>query len=253
MQLARQIPMGDNGTAIPVFTSGVAASWVSETNAKPTAATTPSVVNMVPKKLAVIVPISSEVYDRAGAMVINEVENEIATAFATAFDNALLRGTSSPFAAFISQTTKQVQLNGTATYTELMAAYTALVNDNKYLDDAAFALDPRAVAVLLGAVDTIGRPLFLPGTTDTVLGLPAVTNRHVFNSAAPHEIAYFGDWSRVVWGTSGGIQYDVSNEATVGGVSAFESNLVYIRAEAYYGAIVQDAQAFVKMTQDVPA
>ena len=65
-------------------------------------------------------------------------------------------------------------------------------------------------------------------------------------------VGYGGDWSRAVWGVVGGISYDVSTEATVtingSYVSLFENNLVAIRAEAEYGWLVDDPQAFVKLT-----
>ena len=65
-------------------------------------------------------------------------------------------------------------------------------------------------------------------------------------------IAYGGDWTQAIWGTVGGISYDVSTQAsvTINGelVSLWENNLVAIRAEAEYGFLVNDTAAFVKYT-----
>jgi hypothetical protein len=65
-------------------------------------------------------------------------------------------------------------------------------------------------------------------------------------------VAYGGDWSMAAWGVVGGINYRVSTEATVtidgNLVSAFEHNLVAIVAEAEYGWVVSDPEAFVEIT-----
>jgi len=58
-----------------------------------------------------------------------------------------------------------------------------------------------------------------------------------------------------VWGAVGGISYDVSTQATVtinGALtSLWENNLVAIRAEAEFGLLINDTEAFVKYTDAV--
>jgi hypothetical protein len=65
-------------------------------------------------------------------------------------------------------------------------------------------------------------------------------------------VGYGGDWSQAAWGVVGGITYDVSTEATVtinGALtSLWEKNLVAIRAEAEYGWLVNDVDAFQPFT-----
>jgi hypothetical protein len=55
-----------------------------------------------------------------------------------------------------------------------------------------------------------------------------------------------------VWGSVGGISYDVSTQTavTIGGTltSLWEHNLVAIRAEAEFGVLINDVDAFVKYT-----
>ena len=65
-------------------------------------------------------------------------------------------------------------------------------------------------------------------------------------------VGFGGDWTQAAWGAVGGISYRISTEApvTINGslVSLFENNLVAILAEAEYGFLVNDVDAFTKLT-----
>ena len=62
------------------------------------------------------------------------------------------------------------------------------------------------------------------------------------------------DFGQAAWGVVGGISYRVSTEAavTINGTltSLFEHNLVAILAEAEYGFLLNDPDAFVKLTNN---
>ena len=134
------------------------------------------------------------------------------------------------------------------------------------------AASDRAFAFALAltrarATDSIGRPLFIDGTLTEVssvitpgrvMGRPAYLGDGIATdivAGTPNTggiIGFGGDWSKAVWGVVGGITYDVSTEATVtlgtDLVSLWEHNLVAIRAEAEYGWLLQDKDAFVAIT-----
>src|SRR5690606_42104772 len=78
----------------------------------------------------------------------------------------------------------------------------------------------------------------------------------LFRSMNDAVVGYAGDWSQLVWGTVGGISFDVSTEAavTLNGslVSLWEQNLVAIRAEAEFGCFINGVENFVTFT-DTPA
>jgi hypothetical protein len=66
-----------------------------------------------------------------------------------------------------------------------------------------------------------------------------------------------GDWNQLVWGQIGGLSYDVTDQATLdlsvaqdgsGITSLWQNNLVAVRVEAEYAALVNDPEAFVKLT-----
>jgi HK97 family phage major capsid protein len=271
MQLARQIPMGANGVEIPFSTYKATAKWVAEAGQKPTTESGISLKTLKPSKLAAICVVSAEVVRANPGNYMEVLRADIAEAFAVAFDNAILHGTDSPFGAGnnIDATTKSVALGTAAAtagsvYGDVVAGLSALVSDGKRL--TGFAFDKTVEPLFLGSLDTAGRPLFIetPSAETTapqmqggrLIGRPAFLGDNIKNTpagaGAKATLGYGGDWDQVVWGVVGGVQYKVSTEATVtiGGTltSLFEHNLVAILAEAEYGALVNDPQAFVKYT-----
>jgi len=265
-QLATKVPLGAAGVSVPVTTGRLAAGWVAEGAAKPASAGTMTLKTMSPKKLAVIAVVSAEVVRANPGNYMNAIREQVAEAFASAFDSAALHGTSTPFTTWVDQTAKSVEI-GTTTqanggiFGDINAGLTLLVNDGKEL--TGFALDTRFEPFLNGATDTAGRPIFIdsplvdtagPVRQGRLLGRPAYVGYGVY-SATGVLLGYGGDWSQAAWGSVGGITYDISTEATVtiNGVlvSLFENNLVAVRAEAEYGWLVNDTAAFVKYANAV--
>lgn len=279
-QLARRVPLGANGVEIPVVTGKMTAGWVGEAGQKPASQGAVGLKTITPKKLAAIAVVSAEVVRANPAGYMDTLRPQIAEAFGLAFDNAALHdfgpdGTvgAGPFATWIDQTTKSVEIGTTAQgsggiHGDLVAGLTLLVNAGKRL--TGFALDDRVEPLLWGAVDTTGRPLYTELPTDdtsAALARPGrLLNRPSFmGSGLTTPIvtgtpntggirAYGGDWAQTAWGAVGGITYDVSTQATVtiNGVltSLWENNLVAIRAEAEYGWLVNDVESFVKYTNN---
>ena len=260
-QLVRQVPLGANGVAVPVVTSKAKAGWVAEAGQKPATGTEMGIKSMEPKKLAAIAVVSAEVVRANPANFMNILREDIAEAFATAFDAATLHGTSTPFGSdsHVGATSKAVTLgtaekNAGGIFADINAGLKLLNAAKKRL--TGFVFDSTVEADFNGAVDLNGRPLFVDApTVDTagpvrdgrLLGRPALIGDEV----GTEQVAGFGgDWSKAVWGVVGGINYDVSTEATVtiNGqlTSLWEHNLVAIRAEAEYGWLLHDKDAFVK-------
>lgn len=264
-QLVRQIPLGINGQAIPVTTSKPTASWVAEGAQKPASSGGKTLETITPKKLTALVVVSAEVVRANPGGYIDDLREDIAEAFATAFDAAALHGINSPFGAtnYIGATSKAVAL-GTATakqggiFADVNSGLSALVTDSKRL--TGFAFDNVAEPIFNSSVDESGRPLFIDSpTADTAVAVRPgrLLGRSTFigDGVANGDVVGFGgDWSKAVWGAVGGINYKVSTEApvTVNGelISAFEHNLVAILAEAEYGWLLNDEEAFVKYTSD---
>ena len=264
-QLARQIPLGINGQSVPVVTGNLTAGWVAEGAQKPASSGTMSLKTMDPKKLAVIAVVSAEVVRANPGDYMNFIRDDVARAFAVAFDAAALHGTSTPFTTYVDQSANTVEFTGTtpaftAVWTDLNSALSTLVTAGK--EATGWALDSRFEPVLNGALDSANRPLFVESPlTETagavrsgrLMGRDAFVGPGVY-SATGKIYGYLGDWSQAAWGTVGGIQYDVSTETavTINGalVSLWENNLVAVRAEAEYGFLVNDTAAFVKLANN---
>ena len=262
--LARQVPLGINGQEIPVTTSKPTAGWVAEGGQKPTTSGGKTLKTITPKKLAAISVVSAEVVRANPANYINDLREDIAEAFALAFDAAALHGTSTPFGAgnFIAATSKSVALGTAAStaggvFADVNSGLSLLVNDGKRMTGSAW--DSVAEPIFNGSVDGNGRPLFIDSPTvdnsatireGRLLGRPSYLGDGVAGGSL---IGFAGDWTQAVWGVVGGISYDVSTQATVtlDGelVSLWEHNLVAIRAEAEYGWLCNDTGAFVKFTE----
>ena len=264
-RLAPQVPLGPSGKAIPVVTGKLSAGWVAEGAQKPASAGSLGLKTMDPKKLATIAVVSAEVVRANPGNYMNIVRNQVAEAFAIAFDAAALHGTSSPFSTNLDTGSSVVEFTGTtpaftAVYDDLNSALSTLVNGGKKL--TGWALDSRFEPVLNGAKDTAGRPLFLEATyteeagpirAGRLMGRQAFIGDGVYG-ATGKVYGYAGDWSQAAWGVVGGISYSVSTEATVtinGALtSLWENNLVAILAEAEYGWLVNDPASFVRLANN---
>lgn len=265
--LARQVPLSANGVDVPIVTSKPTAGWVSEGGQKPTTNGGLGIKTMTPKKLAAIVPVSAEVVRSNPGGFMEILKQDIAEAFAKAFDAAALHGTDSPFGSDqnLAATSKTVTL-GTATaakgglFADINDGLNVLAKDRKRL--TGFALDTVVEPMLNSSVDNNGRPIFTASPTTgtaesvvsgTLLGRPAVFAEGIAPATTAGSVVGFGgNWSKCIWGTVGGITFDVSTEAavTIGGklVSLFENNLVAVRAEAEFGWLLADKENFVKYT-----
>ena len=274
-QLVRQIPLGAAGVEIPYSTSKATAAWVAEGGKKPTSESGLSLATVTPKKIAAISVVSAEVVRANPANYMEILRADIAEAFALAFDSAAMHGTNTPFGvnSYLDATSRTpIEIGTTAAasggvYGDIVAGLKGLVDNDKKL--TGFAWDTKAEPIFAGATDTSGRPLFTEMANPTVdapspvipgrtLGRPAFMGDGIATAIVAGTpktggvIGYGGDWSKAVWGVVGGITYDVSTEATVtlgtDLVSLWEHNLVAIRAEAEYGWLLQDKDAFVQYT-----
>ena len=273
MRLVPQVPLGPTGKAVPIFTGTPVAEWVAESGTKPLTQGSATLKTFKGSKLAAIFVASAEVVRSNPGGFVENMRSKLAESFALAFDHAFFHGlgsgtSASPFAQNLDQTTKVVEL-GTATaaqggtYGDIVAGLSLLVADDKKLK--SFALDDAIEPLLLTTLDSTGRPIFVetPITetasalrTGTLISRPCVMTDGIKGTSTV--LAYGGDFTQAVWGVVGGISYDVSTETalplgTSGEMlSLWQHNLVAVRAEAEYGYLINDVEAFVKYT-DTPA
>lgn len=171
MSLARRIPLSVSAqTAIPVPMDVPQAGWVSEGAVKPASQVGVGVKTMTGKKVALLVPVSNEVVMTNPGGVLDQLQDDLPTAIARAFDQACINGKDSrtggngPFAEYLAQTGNSVALGTSAAsaggmYTDLVNGMGKVVNKN--FDFTGFAADPRLKVDAMLSVDTAGRPLFV--------------------------------------------------------------------------------------------
>jgi hypothetical protein len=228
-RLATRIPLSFKGQTVPVVSGRPVANWVAEGAAKPATQGSMTLKTMSPKKLAAIAVDSMEVVRADPGGYVNRMRDELLPeAFAVAFDYASLHN-----------------LGGDGTGT------------------GPFALDDQMETRLLGAVDSTGRPIWVdlpagPDDVDRVRAGSLVARRSFMGEGVAdpldHILGYAGDWTQAAWGAVGGIDYSISDQATVtiNGTltSLWEHNLVAIRAEAEYGFLVNDVDSFIQLRND---
>ncbi|SES03385.1 phage major capsid protein [Streptomyces qinglanensis] len=277
MALARPAPLAlDATTSVPIPMDVPTADWVGQAAKKPLSTGGVDVKQMQAKKLAVLIPVAMEVANTNAAGLYSQLQKDLPTAFARAFDHAAIhgktmKGAAGPFTEYLASTTNSVTL-GTATqgnggiWADLVTGMEEVIDAD--WDYTGTVADHRLKPKLLLATDTTGRPILVdtqtPGTdmaaAGTLIGEPLAYSRSVSGKQRRQSAsvdsglrALGGDWSQCAYGVGMDITVRVSNEATYvdeeGGVhSAFQENLVLLLAEAYYGFVMGDAQAFVKFT-----
>ena len=200
MRLSRQVPLSVTAqTAIPIPLDVPMADFVSEGGRKPVSGSGVGLKTMQGKKVAVLIPVSEEVANSNPAALWTQLQNDLPTAIARAFDYAAIHGrtitgNASPFSDSLQETSNIVIL-GTAEqtagglYADIVAGE-ALVDNNNY-DFSGFAADPRIRETLKLSTDSLGRPLFTPDViagggigagasgSGTLDGFPIAYNRGV--------------------------------------------------------------------------
>ena len=277
MQLARPAPLAlDATTSVPIPMDVPVADWVGQATKKPLSTGGIDVKQMQAKKVAVLIPVAMEVARTNTGGLYDQLQKDLPTAVARAFDHATIhgktmKGATGPFSEYLAATSNSVTL-GTAPrdeggiWADFVDGMEKVVDED--WDYTGTVADHRLKPKLLRATDANGQPIlvdtYTPGTNmasaGTLIGEPLAYSRSVSGKQRRQSAsvdtglrAIGGDWSQAAYGVGMDITIRISNEATYvdedGGVhSAFQENLVLILAEAYYGFVMGDVDAFVKYT-----
>lgn len=266
MRLARRITLPGGGVSVPIITGDAEASWVGETEEKPVSRATLANKQITPYKLAVIEPFSNE-FRRDLPGLYAELVRRLPNALAKKFDQTVLGDVAAPGSNFDKLTgATSVGISGD-TYAGLIAADQAVATGGGVLN--GWALSPQARGLLLGAVDSSGRPLFInnvqtDGAVPALLGAPVYQTRGVYLADADGagvgtdaQLGYAGDWSSAIYGTVEGVQVRFSDQATLtdgaGSINLFQQNMFAVLAEIEIGFRVRDLAHFAKLTSATQA
>lgn len=269
MTLGRRINLPGTGTTIQTITGEPSANWVAETNAKPVSAHTFGKHAITPYKLAVIEAFSNE-FLRDKATLYDECVRRLPAALAKKFDSTIM-GTTAPGSGFdvLGTGVSKVSILGgqnTTTYKQFVAADAAVSANDGILN--AIALAPQGKSIVLGATDTTGRPIFIPGpesnSVGTILGANVAVNKGVYVAGAagspgtPAVVGVAGDFTGVLWGSVEGVQMSISDQATItdsssNPISLWQNNMVAVRFEIEVAFAAMDKSQLVLLTGETPS
>ena len=270
MRLARKITLPGRGVNIPVITSDPEAGWVAETAAKPVS--NPGLSNklMQAYKLAVIVPFSDE-FRRDAAALYDALIARLPGALANKFDKTVIGAVAKPgenFDNFALCTAQSILTSGgNTTYGGLAAAYADIAEHNGAVN--GFAMSPAGIGILLGAVDSTGRPIFAAsaadGITPRLLGAAVYESRGMYKAGAaaadsepavPAIVGAAGDWTQAVYGTVEGVKIKFADQTglTINStqVNLWEHNMFAVMAEIELG-FRADTNCFNLLTGATPS
>lgn len=270
MRLARRITLPGNGATIPVISADPTAAWVAETGVKPISNSTLSTKLMSAYKIAVIETFSDE-FVRDVPALYDALVARLPGALAKCFDGTMVGAVVAPGAnidTFASCTAQSlVPSSGHTVYDGLVAADTDIATHGGFLN--GFALGAQARGLLLSAVDSSGRPLFINSVADgaipMILGAPTYFNRGIYKAGTagtdgtPAIVGVAGDWTQAVYGTVEGVKISFNDSGVVtsgSGTSAvninlWQQNMIAVRAEIEVG-FRADTDCFNLLTGAVP-
>lgn len=268
-QIAQRQPLSTTGAVIPVITGTPSAGWVGEGGRKPVSDMTLGSKLLEPKKLAVIVPFSKEYLRDTTIDLLGLLRPKIAEAFAISFDAAAIKGTSTPFADFIYETTNSVEAGTNAAaagglHQDLVAALGTVADEGKSYRVTDWVFDDTFETRILGARDTQGNPTFLNSTTEDggpvgrILGRPVRYTNQAATGATAQNRGFGVDAKQIAWGVSQDIAFDISNQASIvlaDGTTVlhlWQNNLVALLAETELAFVMNDVQAAVRVADATP-
>lgn len=257
MTLARQIRLPGLGVTIPVITGDPEAAWVNETDKKPVKRGTMTTKQMTPYTLAVIVPFSNQ-FRRDIPNLYEELKKRLPLALAKKFDATVFGAVDAPGSNFDTLKDITAQEIGTNAYKGLVDADADIADHDGILN--GFVLSPKGKSVLLSAVDSNKRPLFInnvaEGAVPMILGARTYQSKAAYiedaTAAKKHVVGFAGDWTQAMYGTVEGVQISISDQATLtdgsNTINLFQQNMFAIRAEIEVGFRC-DTSVFNKLTK----
>jgi HK97 family phage major capsid protein len=268
MQLAQYEEMTKPRKQFTYLADGPGAYWVGEAEKIQTSKATWLQAEMEAKKLGVIIPVSKEFLNYTVTDFFNQIRPAITEAFYTKFDQAALFGNGSPYAAGTSVFESITEAGNTLSQGSTGSLYSdlnglmALVEDGDN-DPNGFTTTRRFRKDLRGAVDQNGIPVFNTanqGVANQLLGLSVgYADGKSWDYSKASLIT--GDWQYARYGILQGIEYAVSQDATLttiadengDPINLFERDMFALRATMHVGFMTLKDDAFAALTPAAPA
>lgn len=240
--VARRVPLTGSGASYTAITGDAKASIVGEAAEKPVTDPTFKQVPLTAYKFVAQIVVSDELVEDDAALY-QELVSRLPNALAVEFDKRVIEGPT-PGTGFNT-------LAGAAEVNIHDGEYAAIVAALRAAGDIShWGLNTGGEADFLGAVDGNGRPLFTlnpqtDGSVGSLIGRPVFRSK---NLTGADVVGIAGDFAgSAIWGATSEVKLDISNQATVGGVSMWETNQSVVRAEVRQSFAVTDESKFVKL------
>ena len=273
MQLAQRMTIAGNGKKFQTITGDPVPEWVGETAAKPVGVFDFGTKEVMPYKMALIVPFSNE-FKRDKAALHDECVKRMPLLFGRKFDSTVM-GTVAPGENFdvLGNAAKMSILADSGNHIDVYDRFLAVdeaIGDHDGIM-SGIALAPKGRSIVLRAKDGDGRPLFTPGVQSgqvgNILGADVSVRKGVFvagnhDASTPAIVGVAGDFDECAWGAVESIQGAVSEEATLSYTNAagqsvtlnlWQQNMFAVRFEIELAFMVRDLGKFVLLQGAVPA
>jgi len=234
-QLATVIPVSTDSFHLPTLASRPKTFWRSEAAVKNTSTAQFGEIVLTPYSIASIVPLSNELVADAslgtGGSIVSMIAGLMGTALAEEEDKAFWTGNGSGKPTGIdnySFTTLTASNTDASRADTLIQALYKLPQG--YRGNAVVVANKNTWAKIATLKDSNGQYLLTGlanAPTQTLRGRPIYEQNDLGDGKA-----FIGDFRDYYIADRQGVTVDVSTEATVGGTSAFENNLTYVRVEA---------------------
>lgn len=250
-QLASQMTIQGDTLHLPALANRPKANWRAEAAVKATSTVDFAEQVFTPYSLAVIVGLSNELAADASlgvnGSIVNYVAGLMATSIAEKEEQAFWEGDGSGKPTGIDAYTLRLVASGGSDANRadaLIAAYHR--TPQGYRNRAVWAMNSATIEAIARVKDTNGNYLLsslAAGPTMTLRGRPVYEQNDL-----PGGKAFFGDFSYYQIVDREGISTRISDEATVGGSSAFEKNLTFVRVEKRVDAELTLPAAITEVT-----
>lgn len=244
---ATQVSITTNIFNVPQLASRPRVSWTNELAAKSSTSASWTNITLTPYTLAAYMTASNQVIADAkiGGNIVETMTRLLTQAIAEAEDTAFFAGSGSGRPTGLNgYTVTTVSAGGVLNFTVLNNAKYRLKQG--YRRNAAFFMNSRTLQAVSGLLDTQNRPIFMEALNEDfprLLGKPVYEVDDLETTSI-----FYGDPSCYWIADREGISVRVSDEASVGGASAFEGNFTIIRVEERVDGELADTSGFVEIT-----
>lgn len=236
--VVRTVPMNSDVLNIPKLTGGVTASWVGENSSITAGDTTFGQVQLVTKKLGILVQISNELLDDASPDVDGLIRQDMVSATNNELDRVILRGSgtsSEPRGLFNISGITQTTL-ATLSYSGLTGMVQRIEDQNVIDDNTWRWVMPPFVKRQLRELETSSGDLIWSGSdgygqpiagdvSDRLLGYNWLQSTLTQASGASSYNLFLGKWSDAIFGMRKTFEIVASSEAG----TAFQNDQTWIR------------------------